>query len=338
MQSVFSQRVSCVFSLGKRYASTRVDNVVVGGGVVGLALAEKLTRELPAETTVVVEKNSGVGEETSSRNSEVIHAGLYYPSNSLKTTLCRQGNRQLYALATRHTIPHQRIGKWIVAQSHSQHHYLCSLHEKANASGVETYFLSPKEAQHQEPALAACHSVLVSPSTAIIDSHALMQYFVQTIEEQQGHIALSTRVESIQRVEKEYKLTLATPTGKDTVVCRRLFNAAGLHAATVSDFLMPGHYALYYAKGYYYAYHGLPVFKHLVYPCPDPHLAGLGTHLTLDMAGQMKFGPNVEYVDSLDYSLPQEDRRLHAEFTQAIHRYWPTMDPSKLHLSTCGIR
>ncbi|KAL0075205.1 FAD dependent oxidoreductase [Phycomyces blakesleeanus] len=316
-----------------------VDNLVVGGGVIGLAIAEKLTRARSAETTVLVEKNGAIGEETSSRNSEVIHAGLYYPIDSLKTRLCIQGNRMLYDIAARKSIPHKRIGKWIVAQTPEQHEYLTKMHQKANSLGVETHFLDKQQANKLEPEIQ-CHSVLVSPSTGIVDSHALMEYLAETAQQQGGDLALSTRVRKIETSEGQYRVTITSPLENepDTVVlAKRVFNSAGLHADKISNMLMPDRYKLYYAKGHYFSYNAPNNIQHLIYPCPEKNLAGLGTHLTLDMAGQIKFGPDVEYVDRLEYNVPDNQDKIKS-FGDAIHRYWPPLDPQKLQPSYAGIR
>ncbi|RCI01985.1 hypothetical protein CU098_000857, partial [Rhizopus stolonifer] len=329
--------------LGKRAFSSRprtpelqVDNIVIGAGVVGLALGEKLTRCMPKETTCVIEKNKRVGEETSARNSEVIHAGLYYPEKSLKTKLCIQGNRMLYRLLDKTNIGYRRLGKWIVAQNQDQLTYLESLHQKATRLGVETYFMDPQEARHIEPHVKA-HAVLVSPSTGIIDSHQLMDYLEQHI----GDVALNTAVRSIQPTSGGYLLELATPSDAQDTTCvfaKRVFNAAGLHADKVSNMLMPGHYRLYYARGHYYTCSEPIQVNHLIYPCPEKNLAGLGTHLTLDLAGRIKFGPDVQYIDDpYDYRVPDDDKKREA-FAEAIQSYLPRMHKDKLSPDYSGIR
>ncbi|GAA5817262.1 hypothetical protein MFLAVUS_010805 [Mucor flavus] len=312
-----------------------VDNLVIGAGVVGLAIGEKLTRCRPNETTFVVDKNKRVGEETSSRNSEVIHAGLYYPEDSLKTRLCIEGNKKLYTLLSQKTIPYKRIGKWIVAQTPDQNNYLQTLHAKANRLGIETYFLDKEGANKQEPKINA-HAVLVSPSTGIIDSHSLMEYL-----EQQVDVALCTLVKSIQPYGNEgYLLEIATAGSENTtrVLAKRVFNSGGLHADKVSNMLTPNAYKLYYARGHYYAYNQPLEVNHLIYPCPEKNLAGLGTHLTLDLAGRVKFGPDVQYIDNAyDYSIPDREENKSA-FVHAIHDYLPSLDGSKLHADYSGIR
>ncbi|ORZ14733.1 FAD dependent oxidoreductase [Absidia repens] len=326
-----------------RTPDLEVDNVVIGGGVVGLSIADMLTRERPQESTLLIEKNKRLGEETSSRNSEVIHAGIYYPKDSLKTQLCIQGNRLLYDLLEKTNIPYDKIGKWIVAQSPTQHEYLQQLSEKATALGVETYFMNGEKAMELEPELKA-HSVLVSPSTGIIDSHAFMDYLEQRIIEQGGNIGLNTRVSGLQATfTGDGRYFLETVDGSSnaqlTVSAKhRVFNAAGLYAHQISNCLMPDKYKLYYARGHYYAYNAPSSIRHLIYPCPEKNLAGLGTHLTLDMAGKVKFGPDVLYIDDPnDYTLPDDlDHKM--AFSRAIQTYLPGIKLDKLQPDYAGIR
>ncbi|KAI8096614.1 FAD dependent oxidoreductase [Halteromyces radiatus] len=323
-----------------RTPDLEVDNVVIGGGVVGLAIAEMLTRNRPQETTILVEKNKRLGEETSSRNSEVIHAGIYYPKDSLKTQLCIQGNRQLYALLEKTTIPYNKIGKWVVAQSPEQHEYLQQLSAKATSLGVETYFIDGEKAMSMEPELKA-YSVLVSPTTGILDSHSFMDYLEQKIIDQGGDIALNTCIQHIRRGDNGgYYLKVEDESNNKITVWaqQRVFNAAGLHAHHLSNDLMPNKYKLYYARGHYYAYNAPSSIRHLIYPCPEKNLAGLGTHLTLDMANKIKFGPDVQYVDNpFDYSLPLENDHKMA-FVRAIQSYLPNVNPDKLQPDYAGIR
>ncbi|CEI86252.1 hypothetical protein RMCBS344292_00695 [Rhizopus microsporus] len=321
----------------KKYSTVvpdlQVDNIIIGGGVVGLALGEKLTRERPTETTFVVEKNKLIGQETSSRNSEVIHAGIYYPEESLKTRLCIEGNRKMYKLLAQKGIPHKQVGKWVVAQDASQEAYLKQLHAKATRLGVPTYFLSLDEAKRQEPHVHIGRAVLVSPSTGILDSHALMSYLEQNVE-----VALATEVKAIRPQQSGYLLQLVTNQTQSWVLARRVFNAAGLHADKIGQMLqLP--YRLYYARGHYYRSTDTQLqVRHLIYPCPEKNLAGLGTHLTLDLAGHLKFGPDVQYIDNpYDYQVPEDEAKKDA-FVKAIRTYLPSINPEKLHPDYSGIR
>lgn len=274
----------------------------------------------------------------SARNSEVIHAGLYYPEDSLKTKLCIQGNRMLYKLFETVDIPHRKLGKWVVAQNQEQHEYLQGLHEKASRLGIETYFIDQAQAQAQEPDIKL-HSALVSPSTGIIDSHHFMAYLEQKISDEGGDVALCTAVQSISPNNDGFVLELATPNETTTVLAKRVFNSGGLHADKVSNMLpLAKQYKLHYARGHYYAYNAPLKVNHLIYPCPEKNLAGLGTHLTLDMAGGIKFGPDVQYIDDpYDYSVPDDEGKKEA-FVHAIHSYLPSLNKDKLHADYSGIR
>lgn len=279
----------------------------------------------------------------SARNSEVIHAGLYYPEDSLKTRLCIQGNRNLYSLLEKASIPYKRIGKWVIAQDKEQHEYLKGLHAKASRLGVETYFIDdPKSLKEGEPNIQA-YSALVSPSTGIIDSHSYMDYLEQQIS-QVGDVALCTSVKSIKPANdgKGYILEIATPSNSNnitTVLAQRVINSGGLHADKLSNMLLgENKYKLHYARGHYYALNTPPEVNHLIYPCPEKNLAGLGTHLTLDLAGRVKFGPDVQYIDNpYDYSVPDNEEKRQA-FSNAIQTYLPSLDPSKLRADYSGIR
>lgn len=272
----------------------------------------------------------------------MIHAGIYYPEDSLKTKLCIQGNRSLYSLLSKTDIPYKRIGKWVVAQDEEQHEYLKGLHAKATRLGVETYFMDKEQAAKQEPNIHA-HSALVSPTTGIIDSHSFMDHLEQQIS-QVGDVALCTSIKSIRPSTNGtgYLLEIATPADSNnitTVLAQRVFNSGGLHADKVSNLLLgEDKYNLYYARGHYYALNTPIQVNHLIYPCPEKNLAGLGTHLTLDLAGRVKFGPDVQYIDDpYDYSVPDSEEKRNA-FASAIQTYLPSLDKEKLHADYSGIR
>ncbi|KAI7879404.1 putative dehydrogenase [Lichtheimia hyalospora FSU 10163] len=323
-----------------RTPDVQVDNLIVGAGVVGLALGEKLTRERTSETTIVIDKNKRYGEETSARNSEVIHAGIYYPPDSLKTRLCIQGNRDLYAMLERAQLPYNKIGKLVVAQSPEQSEYLENLHRKATQLGVETQMLTGDQVMQMEPHVNA-YAGLLSPSTGIIDSHSYMDYLQQQIIENGGDVGLDMAVTDIESADdKGYLLRVKSSSSDDdtVVLARRVFNAAGLHADKVSNMLIPDQYRLYYARGCYYSYTGPIRVNHLIYPCPAKNLAGLGTHLTVDMAGKIKFGPDVTYIDSpYDYNVPDDENQKRI-FVDAVQSFMPTITYDKLHPDYSGIR
>lgn len=257
----------------------------------------------------------------------MIHAGLYYPQDSLKTALCIEGNRLLYPFMEKNRIPYKNIGKWIVAQDDRQAEYLQSMARKAKDLEVPTRFLSPEQIK-LEPLLRA-HQVLESTSTGIMDSHALMQFLHGQFSNAGGDTVYNTEITGIT---KNGHYSIHTKHGDDvTTDC--VINSAGLSAVSISNMLLPPT-KQYYAKGQYYAYSGRGPSR-LIYPCPEPDLAGLGTHLTLDLSGAIKFGPDVEWIDAPDYHVTSE--RL-SDAIDAIKQYFPTMDASLLTPSYAGVR
>jgi len=315
---------------------------VIGGGVVGLAVAERLARTRSSETTILVERHGQIGEETSSRNSEVIHAGLYYPETSLKTRLCIRGKNMLYDLLQNTNIPYKKVGKWVVAENEDQTSYIIDLHEKSKRLGVPTFFMTAEEAHKEEPEVRA-HSVLVSPTTGIIDSHSYMEYLESSLTNSGGDVALGSEVRSIgtSSVTRGYLVEVATPPSTDSptlVLAKHVINSAGLYADKVANMLMPNAYKLHYAKGQYFGYRKKSPVSRLIYPCPEKNLAGLGTHLTLDMAGRCKFGPDVSYTQDLtDYSVADDDDKLE-QFVNAVQKYYPNVDKNSLYPDYAGIR
>ncbi|KAI9793944.1 MAG: hypothetical protein M1833_000513 [Piccolia ochrophora] len=325
-------------------------HTVIGGGVVGLAIARQLAgRE--GTSTLLVERHEGIGTETSSRNSEVIHAGLYYPRDSLKTRLCVAGKDKLYALCDKQRIPYRRTGKWIVSQSPQQTEHLENLHAHAESLDIPTRFVPHEEARRREPAIhfaaEAGGAVLESPTTGIIDSHALMLYLQGAFEDAGGDTAFLTNIAGIEAVDggKEgYRIDTRTVSGDDggeteSFTTETLVNAAGLGACKIANMLLPAERRVtpYYAKGTYYSYSAsTPKTNVLVYPAPEPGQAGLGTHLTLDLAGRIRFGPDVEWVDSAD-NLAATDDRLPAAL-EAVKQYLPEIDPDALAPDYAGIR
>ncbi|WP_415184699.1 NAD(P)/FAD-dependent oxidoreductase [Phaeovulum sp.] len=314
-----------------------VDCIVVGAGVVGLACARKLAES--GLETIILERAGAYGTETSSRNSEVVHAGIYYPTGSLKARLCVTGRAQLYDYAVRKGVPHHRCGKLIVATSAAQDAGLAAIAERAAACGVtDLSLLDRAEAQRMEPALN-CTSALLSPSTGIIDSHALMRALLGDAEAAGAVLSLNSEVTGGQIREGLFVLrTRDTQTGEDfTLAARHLVNAAGLWASGVAASLdgLPARHVpqTRFARGSYFAVPGRAAFSRLIYPVPEP--GGLGVHLTLDLGGNMRFGPDVEWIDSIDYRT-SDARRDH--FVTEIRKYWPALPADALAPTYCGIR
>jgi L-2-hydroxyglutarate oxidase LhgO len=314
--------------------SYQFDVVVIGAGVVGLACAKYLVQQ--GYSTLVVESEASFGIGTSSRNSEVIHAGIYYEHNSHKARLSIRGKHLLYEYCLSRGIPHKKIGKWIVAQNDNQAQKLHQLQQAGKSNGVDDLqFLLPHAISTRESSLKASE-VLYSPSTGIVDSHAYMQSLVNDIESGGGLIVFKTPFEQAHANLQGFEIRLG---GADpaTVDARYLINAAGLYAVSVAkdiEGLSASHIPkACFEKGNYYAYMGRVPFKRLIYPVPET--GGLGIHLTLDMGGQARFGPDVEWIDKIDYQVNDLSRQ---KFAQAIQTYWPTCDPSKLSPAYSGIR
>ena len=321
-------------SVGAGAVSAAVDCVVVGAGVVGLAVARALA--LRGREVMVLEKERWIGSETSSRNSEVIHAGIYYPRNSLKARLCVAGKQQLYAYCAERGVAHRRLGKLIVACNEAEIAVIEGVRQRAAANGVgDLEWLGGNELRALEPALAAVGAYL-SPSTGIIDSHALMLAYQADLEAAGGMVVLRAPVLAGRVVEGGFALEIggAEPM---TLFCRSLVNSAGVHAPALAraiaglppDAVPPA----YFCRGVYFTLAGRSPFRHLIYPVPEK--AGLGVHLTLDLAGQARFGPDVEWIDGIDYTV---DPRRGERFYAAIRHYWPGLPDGALQPGYAGIR
>lgn len=310
-----------------------IDCVVIGAGVVGLAVARALA--LQGREVLVLEAEGAIGTGTSSRNSEVIHAGIYYAAGSLKARLCVEGRHALYAYASERSVPHRRCGKLIVATSEAQVAQLDAILAKARANGVEDMaLLSGSEARALEPQLA-CLAALHSPSTGIVDSHALMLSLQGDLENAGGMLALKSPVVSAVCTPNDIELTSEDGT---TLRCVTVVNAAGLTAPLLARRFegLPQSSVpeAYFAKGNYFTLAGRAPFQRLIYPVPEA--AGLGVHLTLDLGGQAKFGPDVQWVDSPD-DLVVDPRRGDA-FYDEVRRYWPALPDGALIPGYAGIR
>jgi L-2-hydroxyglutarate oxidase LhgO len=311
----------------------RVDCVVIGAGVVGLAAARALA--LRGREVMVLEAADAIGTGTSSRNSEVIHAGIYYAAGSLKAQLCVEGRQRLYDYCAQRHIPHQRCGKLIVATSQAQREALVNIARKARANGVlDLQWLERDEVKALEPALE-CVAALLSPSTGIVDSHALMLALQADIEHAGGLVVLNCPVVLAR---KEQGAILLEASDGTRLLAHTVVNAAGLGAVAVASRVQGLDPALvpkpYYAKGSYFTLAGKAPFSHLVYPVPEA--AGLGVHLTLDLGGQAKFGPDVEWVESPD-ALTVDPSRADAFYAE-VRRYWPALADGALQPGYAGIR
>jgi len=309
----------------------KLDAVVVGGGVVGLAVARALAQS--GREVVILEAEDAIGTHTSSRNSEVIHAGIYYPKGSLKARSCVAGKELLYEYCVAHGVPHRRSGKLIVATSQEQVGELENIQKKAHANGVtDVVWMTREQVRALEPEIS-CVAGLYSPSTGIIDSHALMLAYLGDAEERGAMLALKTHLLGAQVSADGF----VVHTDQMDVACNVLVNSGGLRAPSIAK-LVEGYPAEkapreFYAKGNYYSLARRSPFSRLVYPVPEP--GGLGVHVTLDLAGQARFGPDVEWVERIDYTVdPKRSERFYA----AIRKYWPGLPDGALSPGYAGIR
>jgi len=308
----------------------------VGAGVVGLALARKLAQS--GREVVVLEAEDRIGTGISSRNSEVIHAGIYYPKDSLKARLCVAGNRALYAYCAEHHVDHRRCGKLIVATNAPQVEALRHLQARAAANGVaDLQWLDADAALNFEPQLH-CTAALLSPSTGIVDSHGLMRSLCRDAETAGASVVLKSPVLGGRATPQglEVRIGGAEPM---TLLARQVFNAAGLGALALAHAFEGARPASLpplphrFAKGNYFSLTGPAPFSHLVYPIPP--LGALGVHLTLDLAGQARFGPDVEWIDRIDYDVdPHRADSFYAE----VRKYWPGLPDGSLQPAYAGIR
>src|SRR5690348_7400875 len=315
-------------------ALERVDAVVVGAGVVGLAIARRLA--LDGREVVVLERHDAVGSETSSRNSEVIHAGIYNLPGRLKTTLCVAGRAMLYRYCAEHGVPHARLGKLIVAVEQAEIATLAKIKEQGELNGVDDLmWLTGDAAMALEPQLV-CVAAVLSPSTGIIDAHQLMLALEGDLEGAGGVVVLKAPVEAGAVRNDGIRLSVGGAEPMQ-LQARTVINAAGLGAMDLARALKglpPQHAApLWFAKGNYFRLTRKAPFSRLIYPIPVP--GGLGTHMTLDLAGRARFGPDVEWVDSLNYAV---DPRRGDKFYDDIRRYWPDLPDGALAPDYAGIR
>jgi L-2-hydroxyglutarate oxidase LhgO len=311
-----------------------MDILVIGAGVIGLACARALA--LRGHSVIVAEATNGIGNGISSRNSEVVHAGMYYPQRSLRARHCIAGRRRLYAYCESHGVPHRRCGKLIVATNELERAKIEGIFEQGVTNGVEGLkLISGAEARRLEPNLAGI-AAIDSPETGIVDSHALMLALQGDLEGAGGVIAFNTAVERLARAEARWEVHFGG-TEAGTIPVDAVINSAGLGAQAIargtdgypSERVPP----LVFGKGNYFGCLGKPAFSRLIYPAPVE--GGLGTHLTIDLAGRMRFGPDVEWVKTEAYEV---DPSRAAIFYASIRRFWPGLPDGALVPDYAGIR
>ena len=325
----------------------RFEIVVVGAGVIGLACARALAERNPTRRILILEREAAVGRGISSRNSEVIHAGLYYPLSYLRTAFCVRGRELLYQYCREQNIPHRNIGKLVVANTDEEHEFLHALAFRAELNGVhDLQWLDRARIAKLEPAVQAKGGFL-SPSTGIVDSNALLRTLERDVASRGVSIALQTVVTRITREHQRLQLHCTDSTSSYVVDASIVINSAGLQATSLAhqiDGMRAGLVPeIKLAKGDYFSYTGKNPFSHLVYPVPHGQPArspgvehqSLGIHATIDMSNQLRFGPDIEYIEHEQYSVRADKRE---PFAQVIRNYFPALDADKLQPAWAGIR
>ena len=311
------------------------DVVVIGAGVVGLAIARALA--LTGRDVLVIERHGRIGEETSSRNSEVIHAGIHYPPDSLKARLCVRGKKLLYRYCRDRSIRHRRCGKLIVAANEAQHAALQQIQDHGLASGVDDLKILDRAAVVKLQPGVVCTSALLSPSTGIVDSHGLMTALHGDIEAAGGTLALRCEFLHGQVRDTGFRLCVRSADEQVVLLTDTVINSAGLAAEEVARRMVglaPRHVPrVRFARGNYFVYRGRHPFRLLVYPVPES--GGLGVHVTLDLHGQARFGPDVQWLEAPDYAVDESRRD---RFFDAVRSYWPSVNRDRLAPGYVGVR
>ena len=309
------------------------DAVVIGGGVIGLSIARELS--MSGKETIVLEKNERAGDVTSSRNSGVIHAGIYYPESFLKTKLCVEGNKLIYEYAKEKKINHKKYGKFIIASNKNELLNLEAIFIQGKKNNVEIIKVEKEQVLENNPGLIF-HQALYSPNSGVIDVPEYVTALEGDIQHLGGIISLRTSFLSAKKSKNNFVISCLAEE-KFSIECKYLINCSGLSNETtlknIEDFPGDKIYQNYYAKGHYFKYSGKPPFSNLIYPVSGQH--SLGIHVGYDLAGGMRFGPDVEFVNEIDYSFNES---LKNKFIDSISQYWPEINPEKLHPDYTGIR
>lgn len=314
-----------------------IDRLIIGAGALGLACAARLAK--PNQSTLIVDAEKLIASHTSSRNSEVIHAGIYYPENSLKAQLCIEGRERLYAWCAAHHVEHRRIGKLLVAVSEDECAKLEAIASNAKRCGVSDLIpITQQQLSALEPAVKGVAAIL-SPSTGIIDSHGYLQSLLASAEQNGAQLVLNTRIEQLQPTANGWLVQGKSAGEPFSIKAMQVINAGGLFAQQLAHNtqglareLIP---QLHLCQGRYFSYSARSPFNRLIYPMPETNATGLGIHATLDLGGQVRFGPDTHYIDELEYHVAAD---LREPFAQAIRRYFPKLDSSRLEPGYSGVR
>ena len=322
-----------------RRASSGAVITVIGAGVVGLAVAAQVSDKY--KDVYVLEKNETFGKETSSRNSEIIHAGIYYPEGSLKAETCVDGNAMLYEICQRYGIGHKKTGKLIVATGDGDVGKLEELLERGRRNGASGLkVLSRGEVKKLEPNIEAVAAIL-SPSSGTIDSHALMRYFLSKAQEEGTKIAYRSNVIGIEKLSDGYEVKVENGSGSFLYKTEILINCAGLYSDRIAQLggidINKAGYQLFYCKGEYFSVGNRKnrLIERLIYPVPQPRSGGLGIHATLDLEGRMRLGPNARYVNEIDYKVDESQRGI---FYSSVKAFLPFIESDDLEPEMAGIR
>ncbi|MBA4132800.1 MAG: FAD-dependent oxidoreductase [Hyphomicrobium sp.] len=318
--------------------SVDFETAVIGGGIIGLATADACT--WGSSDVLLIERHARLGQETTARNSEVVHAGLYYPPGSLKARLSVEGRNRLQSFCTDAGVPYALLGKLVVACDPSEIPALEALAANARANGVmDAHLLTGPDAETMEPGLA-CVAALHSPSTAVVDSTGVMLALEARFIDRGGTVATGTSAVAIDREPHRFRIVTVSHGCEASITCRNLVLAGGLHATALAKLVTPPLAApipqTHFAKGHYYALSGKAPFSRLIYPMPSS--AGLGIHFTLTTAGEAKFGPDVAWVDEPSTTFDDPDGARRLAFAEAIRRYWPALDETHLTPAYVGVR
>ncbi len=319
--------------------SDKAEITIIGAGVIGLAVASRVARE--NRQVYIIEQNDSFGKETSSRNSQIIHSGIYYPPGSLKAGTCLEGNTIIYEICPKYGIAAKKTGKLIVATNEQESGELELLLENGKQNGVRGLaMLSAGKVKEMEPNVKG-KAAIFSPSSGVIDSHALMKYLDYSAREKGAKTAYRSKVVAIEKSADGYEITIEDSSGTSSFLSRVVINCAGLNSDKIAELagidIDKAGYRLHYCKGEYFSVgnNKSRLVKRPIYPVPEPNVASMGIHATLDIDGRMRLGPNARYVDEIDYSVDQQQK---GDFYNSVKGFLPFIEYEDLEPEVAGIR